>query len=608
MSHANKSGLFRAACWAFLISLLLSILLFAQEVTEATAQGRRLLDAGKPQEAMAYFELALSTNPTDPAALRGMGQALEWLGRFEQAAGFYRRAVAQAPGDIASWFALGKLQSWLGERQAAYQAFETALALAPDNPEIELSYAEILSWDPQRREQSVERYRNVLRRWPEFIPAQVGLARVQAWGGFIGQAETAYESVLAREPNQVDALLGKAEIARWTLRYLEAYELAQRAQRVASDDPRVLNALAETEILLGQYSLARERAEQLGAVAPDESLRLMDTIRNARRAYFDTGYQLRRDRKSPERNRLSSDSFSGVLSFPVASGSRLEFAFRPVIYRGESRRFSSPQFSSPTNGNAYGIGLDWILSSRWHSRAEIRREKYPGAPASIGGRFALGYSASDSERLEVSLERAVVADSLHSEAGTASEGVFAGQARSNLASLGFSTASFQHGMDFYGTVSSGFYDGRNLERNWRAGFDGGFGKTLRSDAPYIRAGYGITFFTFEHDQSALPGSGVRLSRSGGYFSPKFFLNNFAVLGVSGKLGRGAAWFVESSLGIQQVEDRFSRLDQARLSSTFQAQLTIPLTNRFRLDVSYNYLNVGNAYQRNLFRASLRTYF
>ena len=254
------------------------------------------------------------------------------------------------------------------------------------------------------------------------------------------------------------------------------------------------------------------------------------------------------------------------------------------------------------------MGLFGFLSSRGHARAEIRGETYPGAPANLGGRFALGYSASDSARLELSLERAVVADSLHSEVGTLSEGVFVGQVRSNLASFGFATSSFQHGLDFYSTVSSGFYEGRNLERNWRAGFDGGFGKTLRSYAPYIRAGYGITFFTFEHDQSALPGSGARLSRSGGYFSPKFFLNNFAVLGVSGKLGRGAEWFVESSLGIQQVEDRFSGLDQARLSSTFQAQLTIPVTNRFRLDVSYNYLNVGNAYQRNLFRASLRTYF
>ena len=150
----SKAGI-KAASRIFLFLLLLCSQLSAQGLPQAAEQGLRLLDEGKPQEAIAYFEQALSANPTDLAALRGMGKALEWLGRFEQAVGYYRRAVEQAPADIPSWFALGKLQSWLGNRQAAYQAFETALALVPDNPEIELSYAEILSWDPQGREQSL---------------------------------------------------------------------------------------------------------------------------------------------------------------------------------------------------------------------------------------------------------------------------------------------------------------------------------------------------------------------------------------------------------------------------------------------------------------------
>ncbi|MBI3894918.1 MAG: tetratricopeptide repeat protein, partial [Acidobacteria bacterium] len=307
---------------------LVALAAFAQVASDATQQGNKLLEESKPAEAVALFQRALSENPRDADALRGMGKAQEWLGHFPEAVASYRQAVAVEPNDAGTWFALGRVQSWQGERETAYESFEKALLLNPNNLEIELAYAEVLSWNPSRRQESLSRYQRILQQWPESVSAQLGLAQAQAWSGLTSQAEQTYDTVLRQESNNPQALLGKSQIARWEMRLFTAHDLLLQAIRAAPSNPQVLRALAETEIDLGQYDLARERANQLAGLAPDDSQQVEEQIRQAQRPFFETGYQLRRDRKSPIQTRLSWDAFQSVLSVPVTSRMRWRFAFR----------------------------------------------------------------------------------------------------------------------------------------------------------------------------------------------------------------------------------------------------------------------------------------
>ncbi|GEO81535.1 O-linked N-acetylglucosamine transferase, SPINDLY family protein [Pararhodospirillum oryzae] len=123
---------------------------------DTTAEGWRLLEAGRLAEAEACFHAALKRAPENAAALGGLGHvalksdrpdvaipALESACRLDSRNESLRmallqalsRAAARAPGDVTKAVALGRALAEAGDPTAARDAYVAALVAAPDHAE-----------------------------------------------------------------------------------------------------------------------------------------------------------------------------------------------------------------------------------------------------------------------------------------------------------------------------------------------------------------------------------------------------------------------------------------------------------------------------------------
>jgi len=96
-------------------------------------EGKLLLDAGKPDEAIASFEEALRREPRRLAALFGIGQAHQAAGRADKALAAYRREVESNPDSAYAHNDLGTfLSDTQGDLATAETEFREAARLQPD--------------------------------------------------------------------------------------------------------------------------------------------------------------------------------------------------------------------------------------------------------------------------------------------------------------------------------------------------------------------------------------------------------------------------------------------------------------------------------------------
>ena len=66
---------------------------------ELSAKGKKLLEEGKFEEALAFFEQALLQNPKDPDLLNDKGAALRSLGRYDEAIDCFNQSLEIEPRD-----------------------------------------------------------------------------------------------------------------------------------------------------------------------------------------------------------------------------------------------------------------------------------------------------------------------------------------------------------------------------------------------------------------------------------------------------------------------------------------------------------------------------
>jgi tetratricopeptide (TPR) repeat protein len=133
--HARK---FKSLAIIVMIGVIAAVvgLLFAfagNNSADPISKGYDLLDSGRYQEAIPYFDRALAIDPNNTDALNGKGYALYGLGRYQEAISFFDKALAIDPDYV---YALnGKGNAFLGlERyQEAISFFDKALAIDPDN-------------------------------------------------------------------------------------------------------------------------------------------------------------------------------------------------------------------------------------------------------------------------------------------------------------------------------------------------------------------------------------------------------------------------------------------------------------------------------------------
>lgn len=183
---------------------------------------------GRPQDALAQYELALAAWPSDPIAHNNLGLCLAELGREQEALAAYREAVRLAPEEATYRANLGSLLARRGALGESVTELEEARRLDPGSLQTQVNLGKSLAL-LGRMDEAAECFRDATRIDPRNLAAWNNLASAHAAAARFGEAaaEAAQAVRLAREA-------GAGELAE----QLEARraEYARTADR-ASDAP-----------------------------------------------------------------------------------------------------------------------------------------------------------------------------------------------------------------------------------------------------------------------------------------------------------------------------------------------------------------------------------
>ncbi|HEV1994436.1 MAG TPA: tetratricopeptide repeat protein [Candidatus Acidoferrum sp.] len=591
-----------------------------------------LLEAdGKWREAMPLLERLVKLEPQNSTALYRLGRMKSWQpGGHDEALELLRRACKTSKGDVEICGAYAEILSWGQETRAeavtnleaivsanpdassvrirlarilswndatrarALALFDNGLQRDPKNIELLLVSAEVLSWRSASRGEALARCERVLKLDPDNLRALNGKAQLIAWQNRTGEALELYRRVLAKDPNNSAALRGEAEILNWKGRFVEARTLAQQAHTGAPSDTRASLELARANIGLQRFAQARQAIADVSGNPTPDFADVRQQIQRGLGTYVEFGYAFRQE----PANNLEFHRFSAAVSTTLGPSNRVTFLYQPTLFDNHLQG---------TNSNYFGASLDSTLSDRVTTHEQAGAEVFRNVPVNVDGGVGLSFRPISSTTLKFNFQRQPVEESLLSTNGQNFGGVFFGQVYSNLGDVGISYNNAAHKYDFSLDYTDGVYTGRNLASNRRFSVDSQLGKSLRGDQPYVRVAYYVNYSSFNHDADVQPGQ--PLSRStGGYFSPTRYLLNEGILTVGHRFSKTVQWGMSGAAGVQNVENNGSSFSNAQFASSFETHLFWRATPMNELTFSYAYLNVFNAFQRNLFRFAWRHYF
>lgn len=605
---------------------------FAQEPGDANAlmaRAGRLEAEGKWQEAVPLLEQVVQQQPKNTEALYKLGKMKSWQagGRTEslallaracdlsaenpeycsahaevlswnsqtrpEAVSNLKKIVAAHPEVISARLRLAQIYSWSGEtRPQAMELYEQGLQRDPENVDLLVGSADVLSWSSTGRAKALIRYDQALQINPDDVRALAGKAQLLAWRGLTTEALDLYDRALAKDAKNAAALRGKAEILNWKGRHEEARTLAMEAQASEPGDDRTRLEIARADVGLHRYVEARQAiADVSGTVGPG----FVDTRQEIHRGlgtYVEMGFADRREHD------LAYDRFAMALSTPLTPDNRLTFGYRPALFDAGIQGF---------NTNYFAASLDSEVTDKFSSHLQLGAETFNNAPFNIDGGFDLRYKPVHSTVLKVAFLRQPVEESLLSRRGLDVGGLFLGQVRTNLATLGVSYYNSAHKYDAYLDYTDGVYTGEGLDNNRRYSVEGQIGKALHSDRPYVRLAYGVNYTSFDHDADIQ--TGVPLSsKTGGYYSPTRYLLNQGILTVSHHFRKNVGWDATVTAGVQNAETDTDSFGNAQFANSAGTHLFWRVTPMNDLTFGYDYLNVFNAFHRHLYQFAWRHYF
>lgn len=166
-----------------------------QDTEARVGLARALVAAGEVEEARGHLDALLAKTPVPPEALLERGKLALDEGKPAQAEPWLREAAQRMPHDHAAQYQLalclrkaGKASEAstvearakaLADDLAAMNELTTALESRPDDPALRCRIAQIFLRRGEERE-GVFWLESILRRWPDYAPAQEALAAHRA--------------------------------------------------------------------------------------------------------------------------------------------------------------------------------------------------------------------------------------------------------------------------------------------------------------------------------------------------------------------------------------------------------------------------------------------
>jgi cellulose synthase operon protein C len=232
----------------------------------------------RPDKVIDTLTPITETGKGDSATYDMLGRAYVLTGRADEAAQAFQKAQALAPRDVGIQTRLANVRMSMGEPGAAMGDLEHTLELAPTRPQVgeALFFAALATGDLKRTADVLAKikaaegdnvivenlqglyllakldlpgahdaFTAVVHKYPNFLPAQVNLARVLAMQGQGPAAETLLGDLLDKHPTAEPALTMLATDYTQSNRLPEAIRLLERAHAAEPANQQLTASLAE---------------------------------------------------------------------------------------------------------------------------------------------------------------------------------------------------------------------------------------------------------------------------------------------------------------------------------------------------------------------------
>jgi len=155
-------------------------------------------------EAMMFYQRALTEAPGFPAAESGLGTLLALSGRRDEAISHYRAVLATWPAHAEVRYNLGLALALSGRNEEAAEELSEAVRLRPDDAEIQVALGKLLLV-LNRADRAVDHYRTATTLQPKYVKAFVGLGVALAQLGRPDEAIRQYQIALDLDPENAEA-------------------------------------------------------------------------------------------------------------------------------------------------------------------------------------------------------------------------------------------------------------------------------------------------------------------------------------------------------------------------------------------------------------------
>ena len=233
-----------------------------------TMRGTIQAQQGRLPEAARLLRASLEVDPRQPDALYNCGIVLAGLERFDEALGCYDRALALVPGNPAILNNRGNALAGLKRFDEALANYEQAAALDPRNPDAFLNRGMVLS-GLNRHEDALASYERALALRPDDPEAHFHRANALAELKRAREAVDAYDRALALDPRNALAFNNRGNTLADLCRHKAALESYDRALSLKPDFPDALfnRGMALTD--LRRHEDALDSFQRALALQPD---------------------------------------------------------------------------------------------------------------------------------------------------------------------------------------------------------------------------------------------------------------------------------------------------------------------------------------------------
>lgn len=242
------------------------------------SEARSLFDEGKVSQAIAAYEQAVRSNPTDASIYIALARAQVFAGDFDSAKINAENALLLSPGNAMAHAMRAWALNNIGDYLEAEGAITQALELDPNNAIAHAYYAEILTNQHfsnqgglDTLEKAIEESRLAISLDPNALETRRARGYVLYNTGNYEQAISEYEAAIAINRNIADLYINLGLAYRALGVYTEAITAFTRANALKPSDPNPDLYTSRTFFTVGDYAKAVQYAEQAVTDAPADA-------------------------------------------------------------------------------------------------------------------------------------------------------------------------------------------------------------------------------------------------------------------------------------------------------------------------------------------------